>query len=192
MERFEEKETLIFERKESLDEVSKEIFEVHDFQKGDVILADNDETLVPTLENFLLKKPFDSLPEDSRNFLQNCKERDVSLAIVTNMPRENHYMNHTIPVFGYDHFFENKFLRKMGFPLTLFLGSLYKQTEKSLCEIAAWSMNKRDEGGKVAWIGNSYLDQGFGYRLEKILRKFNFDSEFHMYRLPTIRSFRKK
>ncbi len=191
MENFETRSLVEFEKKNNLDEVSNEIFEVHDFGKNDVLLIDNDETLTPTWENFLLKKPFDKLAKDSKDFLIKCKEREQSTAIVTNMPRENHYMNHTTPVFGYDHFFENKFVKKMEFPLTLFLGSLYKQTEKSLYEIAMWSMNNREDGGKIAWVGNSYLDEGFGFRLEKTLRKLGFDSNFYMYRLPMIRSFRK-
>jgi hypothetical protein len=177
-----------FEKKGSLDDVVHELFEVENFGEKDLVLIDNDETLTPTWENFLKRNPFDVLPRDSRDFLIGCKERDISLAIVTNMPRENHYMNHTIPVFGYDHFFENKFLRKMEFPLTLFLGSLYKQTEKSLLEMTAWSLHNIGEGGRIAWIGNSYLDQGFGIRLEKKLRDFDFKNKFYMYRLPPIRS----
>jgi hypothetical protein len=191
MESLELEKSLNFERKGSLDEVSKEIFELHDFGEDDVLLVDNDETLTPTWENFLLKKPFDNLREDTKDFLNKSKESNVPTAIVTNMPRENHYMNHTIPVFGYDHFFENKFLKKIEFPLTLFLGSLYKQTDKSLYEIAMWSLNNGSNEGKIAWVGNSYLDQGFGFRLEKILRKLDYKGDFYMYRLPMIRSFKK-
>ncbi len=192
MEKLREKELLIVEKFDNLSEVSREIFEERDFGRGDVVIADNDETLVSSLENFILRKPFNVLPEDSKEFLASCKEKGVPLAIVTNMPREDHYMNKTIPVFGYDHFFENKILRNLEFPLSLSLGSLYKQTEKSLLEIAHWSLSNMDESGRIAWVCNSYLDYGFGLRLNRVLRDFGFKGEFYMYRLPVIRSFRKK
>lgn len=182
---------LIFERKPNLGEVANEIFEEKNFSQGDVVLVDNDETLTPTWENFLLRKTFTVLPENSKLFLDTCEERNIAKAIVTNMPRKGHYMNHKNPVFGYEHYFERGILKNIEFPLTLCLGSLYKQTEKSLYEIAAWTMCKINEGeGRVAWIGNSYLDQGFGFRLEKILRDMDFKNEFFLYRLPWIRSFR--
>ncbi len=186
------KDGAFLEKKVSgLTELQGEIFENENFSKGDIVLVDNDETLVPTWENFILRKNFSELRQDSRNFLEMCEEREVEKAIITNMPRANHYMNHTTPVFGYDHYFESKLLRKIEFPLTLCLGSLYKETQKSLCEIGAWSMYKQGEGGRIAWIGNSYLDKGFGVRLEKILREeMDFKGDFYFYKLPYIRSFR--
>ena len=194
MELFEKKEIekpeIVFERKSNLGEVADEIFEKEKFSEGDVVLVDNDETLTPTWKNFLLREPFDVLPEDSRFFLETCDEKNIQKAIVTNMPRAGHYLNHTTQVFGYDHYFNNGILRNTEFPLTLCLGSLYKQTEKSLYEIASWTMYKMKEGGRVAWIGNSYLDQGFGFRLEKVLREMDFKNNFYMYKLPMIRSFR--
>ncbi len=194
MERFEEKEKfengLIFERKANLGEVAREIFEKESFSEGDVVLVDNDETLTPTWKNFLLREPFDVLPEDSKFFLETCDEKNIQKAIVTNMPRAGHYLNHTNQVFGYEHYFDSGILRSAEFPLTLCLGSLYKQTEKSLYEIASWSMYKIKERGRVAWVGNNYLDQGFGFRLEKVLREMDFKETFYLYRVPWIRSFR--
>jgi len=194
MELFESKEKIrsgvIYEKKPNLGEVAYGIFEKEEFSEGDIVLVDNDETLTPTWKNFLLGEPFDVLPEDSRIFLETCNEKNIKKAIVTNMPRAGHYLNHTNPVFGYDHYFDKGILRSVEFPLTLCLGSLYKQTEKSLYEIAAWSMHKMSEEGRIVWIGNSYLDKGFGFRLEKILREMGFENEFHMYMLPWIRSFR--
>jgi hypothetical protein len=194
MELFETKEKIksgvIYEKKPNLGEVAYEIFEKEEFSEGDIVLIDNDETLTPTWKNFLLGESFDVLPEDSRIFLETCDEKNIKKAIVTNMPRAGHYLNHTNSVFGYDHYFDKGILRSVEFPLTLCLGSLYKQTEKSLYEIAAWSMHKMSEEGRIVWIGNSYLDKGFGFRLEKILREMGFENEFHMYMLPWIRSFR--
>ncbi len=194
VEAFEKKEDLnedfIFLKKANLGEIADEIFEKESFARGDIVLIDNDETLIPTWEKFLMRKSFDVLPEDSRFFLETCEKRDIEKAIVTNMPRAGHYMNHTTPVFGYDHYFQSGILRSVEFPFTLCMGSLYKQTERSLYEIASWSMCKMSEEGRIAWIGNSYLDQGFGFRLEKILRESDFKGKFYLYRLPWIRSFR--
>ncbi len=189
MEEFEEGAFL--EKKVSgLVELQSEIFENEGFSKGDIVLVDNDETLVPTLEDFVFRKNSSELRQDTRDFLGMCEDREVEKAIITNMPRLNHYMNHTTPVFGYDHYFESKLLRKIEFPLTLCLGSLYKETQKSLYEVAAWSMYKKGEAGRIAWIGNSYLDKGFGVRLESILREMEFEGDFYFYKLPYIRSFR--
>ena len=181
----------IFEKFSNLGEVANEIFEKENFSKGDVVLVDNDETLTPTWRNFLKRKPFNVLPEDSRIFLETCEERGIEKAIVTNMPRTGHYMNHKNVVFCYDHYFNEGILRSVEFPLTLCLGSLYKQTQRSIYEIASWSMYKASDEGRIAWVGNSYLDQGFGSRLEEVLREMGFENNFYMYRLPWIRSFRR-
>ncbi len=178
------------ERKSNLFEVAEDIFEKKEFKEGDIVLIDNDETIHNTIQNILYGlNPLENLPEDSKIFLEMCEEKNIQKAIVTNMPRTEHYMNHEIPVFGYDHYYEKGILKNIEFPLTLCLGSLYKQTERSIYEIANWVINNREEEGRVAWIGNSPLDKGFGLRLDKVLREEHFDSDFYMYRLPWIRSF---
>jgi hypothetical protein len=178
------------ERKSNLFEVAEDIFEKKEFKEGDIVLIDNDETIHNTIQNILYGlDPLENLPEDSKIFLEMCEEKNIQKAIVTNMPRTEHYMNHEIPVFGYDHYYEKGILKNIEFPLTLCLGSLYKQTERSIYEIANWVINNREEEGRVAWIGNSPLDKGFGLRLDKVLREEHFDSDFYMYRLPWIRSF---
>ena len=189
---FKAEKGFVYEEKSSLGEVANEVFEKKNFSKGDIILVDNDETLNNTIENILYRiDPVGNLPEDSKAFLEECEDRKIEKAIVTNMPREGHYMNHKIPVFGYDHYFKNGVLRNVEFPLTLCLGSLYKQTEKSLYEIASWSMCKKSDEGRIAWVGNSYLDKGFGMRLEKVLREeMDYAEDFFFYKLPWVRSFK--
>ena len=161
---------VVFEKKPNLTEVSDEIFDEHHFDKGDVILLDNDETLIPTWEYFLLNKSFENIPKDSQFLLEKCTEKEVRKAIVTNMPREGHYMNDDIDVFGYQYHSQDRFLKKVEFPVSLLLGSLYKEGEKCLYEIAVWSVKNEKPNKKIAWIGNSYFDQGFGYRLEKTVK----------------------
>lgn len=186
-----EKCSFSIEKKSNLFEVAKDIFEFKEFKEGDVVLIDNDETIHNTIRNILYGlNPLENFPEDSKFFLEMCEERNIEKAIVTNMPRGEHYMNHKIPVFGYDHYYEGGIFKHIEFPLTLCLGSFYKQTERSIYEIGNWAMSNRKQGGRVAWVGNSPLDKGFGIRLEKFLRTENFDSDFYMYHLPWIRSFR--
>ncbi len=180
----------LVERKANLLEVAYDLFEKEKFGIGDVVLVDNDETLVPTWQNFLRGDDFKKLPRDTKTFLDLCDNNGVEKAIITNMPRANHYMNHVTPVFGYEHYFNSGILRKTEFPLSLCLGSLYKETQKSLYEVASWSMHKGCEEGRIAWIGNSYLDKGFAVRLEKVLRELDFKNDFYFYKLPAIRSFR--
>jgi len=187
-----QKSELIFKNVPDLGEVSRKIFEKENFSKGDIVLIDNDETLVPTLENLIMRKTFDVLPQDSQIFLETCKEKGVARAIVTNMPRVGHYMNHDNVVFGYEYESETRFLRAIEFSLNLCLGSLYKQTQKSLVKVAEWSMCNMSDRGRIAWIGNSPLDESFGFRLEKILREKGFKQNFYIYRLPWIRSFSKQ
>jgi hypothetical protein len=182
---------VIFEKKANLEKVSEEIFENHRFESGDIVLLDNDETLIPTWECFLLNKPFENIPKDSRTLLKTCEERDIRKAIVTNMPREGHYMNGNIDVFGYEHYFQDKFLKRVEFPVSLLLGSMYKEGGRCLYEVATWVMEDTRDDRKVAWIGNSHFDQGFGYRLERTLRSFDFKGMFFMYKLPWLRSFKK-
>lgn len=185
-----EKGSFNIEKKSNLFEVAEDIFEKKEFKEGDIVLIDNDETIHNTIQNILYGlDPLENLPEDAKIFLEMCEEKNIQKAIVTNMPRTGHYMNHEIPVFGYDHYYEKGILKNIEFPLTLCLGSLYKQTERSIYEIAHWVISNREEEGRVAWIGNSPLDKGFGLRLDKVLREEHFDSDFYMYRLPWIRSF---
>ena len=175
----------------NLEEASEKIFDELKFDKEDIVLIDNDETIHDTLKNFLLfRNPMENMPKDSQYFLKLCEDRGVNKAIITNMPRIGHYMNHNTPVFGYEHYFKSKIMRSFEFPLTLCLGSLYKETNRSIYEIASWSMYKRGQGGRVAFVGNSLLDKGFAVRLNKVLKEWGYNENLYFLKLPTFRSFR--
>jgi hypothetical protein len=184
-------EDALVTRKPNLVEVSKDIFEEKNFSKGDILLLDNDDTLIPTIKNrsSIIKWACKGLPEDSQELLQKAREREISVAIVTDALQEGHYLEeHGLPIFGYKSKSQNHILKHWECIFSWCNGTYYKKSEESLKEVRDWILNVKNGGrGRVAVVGNSDRDISFGRRLNQKLQKVGINNGFSIYRLPYIR-----
>jgi hypothetical protein len=169
--------------------LEKELFEEQNFSTGDIMLLDNDETLIPTLR--FKKYTFENLPKDSKRFLNVLKCEGIDTAIVTDALRKEHYLSgHGLPVFGYESDSQNKFLRNCECFFSWFNGTYYKKTDPAVEEVKRWVLETQNGGrSRVAIAGNSERDVNFGIRLKQKLRESGFLNDVLIYKLPSLRLF---